>query len=53
MTPLKFELLEKQKKFLNWLKNQVSEPLGSGSSYNWAYYEAMKKTYNKAKKIFK
>jgi hypothetical protein len=44
---------EKQEKFLKWLNNQISEPIGSASSWNWAYFEAMEKVYKKAKIIFK
>ena len=48
---------QKIKKFLIWIKNQKSAAsdyaCGSGSSWNWAYYEAMEKAYDKAKSVFK
>ena len=47
---------EKIKKFINWLKNEKQSANGTasggGSSWNWAYAEAMEKVYNKARKMF-
>lgn len=44
-------------KFLTWLeiekRNAESRADGSASSWNWAYYEALKKVYDKAEKSLK
>jgi hypothetical protein len=47
---------EKQQKFLKWIKDQKESANGTasggGSSWNWAYSEAMDKVYNKARSLF-
>ncbi len=47
---------EKIDEFLKWMKSEKqsaeSKSCGSGSSWNWAFTEAMSKVYKKSHSIF-